>query len=512
MSGSFAELLPELPELLGGHLRLTLLALAVGLSLSLPLGVLATRLPRLERVVMGLASVIQTIPGLALLAVMVPLLALVSLPSIGMLPALIGLSAYSVLPILRNTVTGIRGVDPAYIEAARGVGMSERERLRLVELPLALPVIVAGVRTASVWVVGTATLSTPVGAPSLGNYIFSGLQTRNDAAVVLGCVGAALLALSLDGLIRAFEWALVERRVGLRRGLLGLFALAYVWVFALPLLDARRGPAPEASVVIGTKPFTEQYILGELLVAQLDSHTELEPSVLPSLGSKVAFDALVAGEVDVYVEYTGTLWTNVMGRETADSREQVLRELEDWLAREHDVELVAALGFENAYALAVPAARAEQLGLERIDQLTPHAPGWSIAGDYEFFSRPEWQALRDRYGLRFDQTRAMDSALMYEALQSGEAEVLSAYSSDGRVAAYELRILADPRAAIPPYDAVVLVNGEAARTKVGLREALAALEGRVSVERMRSANMAVDLEGQTPAQVGAQLHRELEKN
>lgn len=500
-----SELLVDLPSFLGGHLRLTLIALAIGLALSLPLGVLATRVAWLERVVMTAASVIQTIPGLALLAVMVPLLAALSLPSIGMLPALIALSAYSVLPILRNTVTGIRGVDPALIEAARGVGMSERQRLRLVELPLALPVIVAGVRTASVWVVGTATLSTPVGAPSLGNYIFAGLQTRNDAAVLLGCVGAAALALSLDALIRLLEWAVSKRRAAARNLVLAIFGLGYVWVLAAPLLAAFSGPDDDKRVVIGTKPFTEQYILGELLREQIATNTQLEPELMPSLGSMVAFDALVAGDVTVYVDYSGTLWTNVMEREPTASREQVMTELERWLASEHDVVLVGALGFENAYTLAVPAGSAQRLGLHSIADLTAHAPGWTIAGDYEFFSRPEWARLREVYGLEFGTTRTMDSSLMYEAARSGEVEVISAYSTDGRLDAYALAVLEDPGGAIPPYDAVILVNGEHARAHPELIDALAQLVGRIDASHMRAANRAVDLDGRTIESVAAQL-------
>jgi len=508
-----SALLDQLPGLLGAHLRLTLIALAVGIGLSLPLGVLATRVAWLERVVMVLASVVQTIPGLALLAVMVPILAALSLPSIGLLPALIGLSAYSILPILRNTVTGIRGVDPATIEAARGVGMSEVERLRLVELPLAMPVIVAGVRTASVWVVGTATLSTPVGAPSLGNYIFAGLQTRNDAAVILGCVAAAALALTLDGLIRLLEWSLTERRVGLRWALLGLVALAYAWVLGAPLVARLTGARGGDRVVIGTKPFTEQYILGEVLRAELAEQTALEPELLASLGSKVAFDALVSGDVDVYIDYSGTLWTNVYDGEVERGSERavILAELERWLAAEYDVVLVASLGFENAYALAVPRERAAAHGLAAIGDLTAHAPRWSIAGDYEFFSRPEWAALGQRYGLAFAETRPMDTALMYEAVRTGEVEVLSAYSSDGRIAAYDLELLDDPRGAIPPYDAVILVNGAAARADPELVEVLAALDGQISVERMRAANKAVDLDGRPIEAAAAELRAAIRK-
>jgi osmoprotectant transport system permease protein len=182
-----SEQLALLPAYLTAHLQLSLAALAIGALLAIPLGVAIHRRRALEPPLLGAASAIQTIPALALLAVMVPLFAALGARAIGAGPALVALSLYGLLPILRNTVTGLAGVDPAVREAARGVGMTPREALWRVELPLALPVIVAGVRTATVWVVGTATLATPIGATSLGNYIFTGLATRNDAAVLVGC-------------------------------------------------------------------------------------------------------------------------------------------------------------------------------------------------------------------------------------------------------------------------------------------------------------------------------------
>jgi ABC-type proline/glycine betaine transport system permease subunit/ABC-type nitrate/sulfonate/bicarbonate transport system ATPase subunit len=197
-AGAVSEALALLPEYLSAHVRLTLAALVAGVLLAVPAGVLASRVRALEGPVLGLAGVIQTIPALALLAVMVPLLSWLGLPGIGVLPAFLGLVLYSLLPILRNTVAGLRGIDPAVLEAAAGVGMTDRERLWQVELPLALPVVAAGVRTATVWTVGMATLSTPVGATSLGNYVFAGLQTRNSASILIGCAAAAALLLGLD--------------------------------------------------------------------------------------------------------------------------------------------------------------------------------------------------------------------------------------------------------------------------------------------------------------------------
>ncbi|MBW2372577.1 MAG: ABC transporter permease, partial [Deltaproteobacteria bacterium] len=256
-----------LPGYLTAHLQLVLVALLLGVAVSIPAGIWVTRRRSLEPGVLGVASVIQTIPSLALLAIMVPALAALGtftaslgldLRSIGYLPAIVALTLYSILPILRNTVTGIESVDPALVEAARGVGMTDRQRLRQVELPLALPVIVAGVRTAAVWVVGTATLSTPVGATSLGNYIFSGLQTRNTAAVLVGCVAAALLALALDQTIRLLEAGAGRR--DRRRLAAGLAVLVGLYGYTAVSFAAERSAAGAGPPVrIGAKAFTEQY-------------------------------------------------------------------------------------------------------------------------------------------------------------------------------------------------------------------------------------------------------------
>lgn len=207
MTERLAEQLALLPNYLSHHIALTVSALAIGILICLPLAALVTRVRALQWPVLTFASVMQTIPGIALLALMVPLLG-----QIGALPALIALVLYSMLPMIRNTVTGILDIDPALTEAARGAGMTSGQSMRLVELPLAAPVIIAGIRTSAVWIVGTATLATPVGATSLGNYIFSGLQTQNYTAVIVGSVSAATLAIILDQFIHLIESAVSKRK------------------------------------------------------------------------------------------------------------------------------------------------------------------------------------------------------------------------------------------------------------------------------------------------------------
>lgn len=490
------EQLALLPELLGAHLRLTLAALLVGLAISLPLGILVTRKRWLEQPVLAVASVIQTIPSLALLAVMVPLLSALELRSIGFLPAFLGLVLYSLLPILRNTVTGIAGVDPAYIEAARGVGMTPRQQLLRVELPLAMPVIIAGVRTATVWTVGVATLSTPVGATSLGNYIFSGLQTRNYDAVFVGCVAAATLALALDRLVRLLASGVAKRRHGRRMLAVASAALAVLCVWSvLPLVHEARGTD---RIVIGSKTFTEQYILSEILRGKLERGTGLRVETAQSLGSSVVFDALRSGEIDAYVDYSGTIWATVMRREAPGiDRAEVTGEVGRWLLEKHGIVLVGSLGFENAYALAMPRDRAEKHATRTVSDLARIAPRLSMGGDYEFFGRPEWTSLQATYGLAPASRRSMDASLMYQAVGTGSVDVISAFSTDGRIAAMDLVILHDDKGAIPPYDAVVLASSRLAERHPEAIEALRELVGTIDGDAMRAMNMAVDRDHET---------------
>jgi osmoprotectant transport system permease protein len=488
--------------------------------LSVPLGVWVTRRRRLELAVLGTASVIQTIPSLALLAIMVPALALLGgatshlfgleLRSIGYLPAVIGLTLYSMLPIIRNTVTGILGVDASVNEAARAVGMTEGQRLLRVELPLALPVIIAGIRTATVWVVGIATLSTPVGAPSLGNYIFSGLQTRNFSAVMTGCISAAALALLLDFLIRWLEVAIRERKRAVIAGPLAVIAglvLYTGYTFAIDLAAPR-----DKMVTIGAKTFTEQYILSELLGLQISQETGVPTRALHSLGSTVAFDALRSGDLDVYIDYSGTIWATIMDQTVLpESRSEVLVQVREYLAKEHGITLVGPLGFENAYALGMRRDLTRELRIDTISQLANHAPNLEIAGDYEFFARPEWAALRDTYGLKFRKQRSMDSSLMYQAVRKSQVDVISAFSTDGRIAAFDIQLVEDDRGVIPPYDAIILAGARVAEEMPEVLAALGKLVGRISQSRMQRLNLRVDQDGETPKAVAEEFLDELRR-
>jgi osmoprotectant transport system permease protein len=498
-----------LPDRLGGHIALSLAALAVGTLISIPLGIWSSRHPKVEHTALALASIIQTIPALALLAVMV------FVTGIGWVPALIALILYSVLPTLRNTITGLQNVDPDCIEAARGVGMTDRQMLVMVQLPLAMPTILAGVRTASVWVVGMATIAQPVGATSLGNYIFTGLQTTNYVAILFGCVFSALLALVLDGLFLGLEHA--ARRRSLRAAMIVTAGLAAVAISPIALTFIASGPQIIAAgvtdttttdeddhpIVIGGKAFTEQHILIEVLKDRLQA-AGLKTKLREGLGSMVLFQALEQGGIDCYVDYTGTILATIMKQSESTSAAETLVDVSAYLKQERDIVCLGSLGFDNSYVFAMRRTDAEEKGIRTLDDLARHAGSLKAGADVEFFARSDWRRVQSAYGLDFGKKITMDASLMYNAIAGGKLDVIAAYSTDGRIAANDLIVLEDPRRALPPYDAILLVSPRVARNTRAM-SALRPLINAISTQTMREANMMVDVAGRPPTDAACKI-------
>ena len=317
--------------------------------------------------------------------------------------------------------------------------------------------------------------------------------------VLFGCAAAAALAIAVDQLLALMERGVATRSRGRLAG--GALGIAALLITALAPGFARPG----ATYVIGTKPFTEQYVLASLIEQRLGAKG-LSAAQRQGLGSSVIFDALAAGEIDAYVDYSGTLWANQMRRTDTQPRDVVLREVADWLKREHRIVMLGALGFENAYALMVP----RKLGISSIAELAARAPRMRVAGDYEFFARPEWQALRSAYELNFREQRQMQAEFMYPALSDGQVDVIAGYSSDGQIAKYDLVALADPKQAIPPYDAVLLVSPKRANDEKFLA-ALRPLIGAIPIDAIREANLKASAGGAdgSPGEVAKSLERRI---
>ena len=504
-----AKALLALGDKLAAHVLLSAAAIALGIAVALPLAIWANRSAAAARLSLGFASLVQTIPALALLALFFPVLLSLravfgeGLPTLGFLPALLALALYALLPILRNAVTAQANLDPGVIEAADAVGMTAWQKLRLVEAPLTAPFLMAGIRTAAVWTIGAATLSTTIGQPSLGDPIFAGLQTQNWALVLAGCIASAGLAMIADALLGLIERGFAQRRRWLWMGGLVAVLLGVAAAGASRIdLNARH-----TRVVIGAKSFSEQYILARLIGKRLEK-AGYRVEYRDGLGSAVAHSALTSGQIDVLVDYTGTIWTNQMKRTDNPNRDAMLAAISAWEERTSGTRVLGRMGFENAYGLAMTRKAAQARGLASIADLAAAAPQLTIGGDPEFFERPEWRAVRDAYGLRFARKRNFSPTFMYDALQSGEADVISGYTSDGRIEADNLVVLEDPRHAFPNYDAIVLLSPPATRDEA-LSKALEPLIGRIDVSAMRAANYSVDRSENklTPAEAAAVLAR-----
>lgn len=481
----------ELLVLTAQHVVLVAASTAAAVLLGLPLGIAMTRLARLARPVLAVAGLVQTIPSLALFGFLIPL---PLLGGIGTRTALVALILYALLPILQNTYAGIRQVDRVVVEAATALGMTDGQRLRMVELPLALPVVLAGVRIAAVVSVGTATIAAAIGGGGLGTYVFRGIATVDTRLILAGAVPAALLALAVDALLGA-----VERS---RRPLRAAVALAVGVVLALGAALVVARPARGSAVVVGSKNFTEQVVLGEMLAALLESRGFAVERKLNLGGTNLCHQGVLSGELDVYVEYTGTALADILRQPPRSDPAVVLREVRERYGAlglaVHD-----PLGFNNSYALVVRPDDASRRGLRRISDLAPHAGSIRVGLFGEFLERPDGMAgLLSTYGFRFGPPpREMDLGLLYTALVNRQVDLVVGSATDGLIGALGLVVLEDDRRYFPPYDAVPVTGEGSLREHPGLREALATLAGRIDAANMRRLNHAVDGERRDPAQV-----------
>jgi osmoprotectant transport system permease protein len=483
----------EVLGLTGEHLLLVAASTLIAVAVGLPLGLLLTRRTSLKRPVLAVANVLQTVPSLALFGFIIPLK---YVGGIGWHPAVVALVLYALLPVIRNTVTGVEGVERSVREAAVAMGMTDRQVLRQVELPLAAPVILAGVRVATVISVGVATIAAAIGAGGLGTLIFRGLRQYDNRLILAGAVPAALLALAADAGIGLLETRLKARRrtavksnVVARRVALAALALLVLTGagFALWRWSAK------ADVRVGSKDFTESVILAEIYAQGLEARG-LKVERRYELGGNLAHDALVAGEVDVYPEYTGTSLMSILKHPPSTDARAVYELVKSDYAARFDVEVGPPLGFEDTFAVLVRGDDARRLNLKNISDVTSHAPRMRAGFGQDFMSRPDGYAGFARaYGLQFDgRPREMDLSLSYRALAEGQVDVIAGNSTDGMIATLGLTQLEDDRHYFPPYEAVLLLRRDALERLPAAREVLQKLAGSISTEEMRRLNYEVD--------------------
>jgi len=479
----------------------TLAAIAVGV----PFGVLAARRPRVGAPVVWLANVVQTIPSLAMFGFLLPL------PLIGGLGArvaIVVLILYALLPVLRTTIAGIRGVDPVLVEAGTALGMTPRQLLWRVQLPLAVPSIVAGIRVAAVIGVGTATIAAAVGAGGLGEYIFRGLSMVDATVILAGAIPAAALALAVDGSLLLAERALRGHRRGRRTAVASLALLAA----AIVGLSAYRA-RPEAHDVIrvGSKNFTEQIVLGEIVAQQLERAGFTVQRRLNLGGTFICDQALRSGDIDVYVEYSGTADTAVFKDAVDTDPARVLERIRRRYA-DGGLTVLPPLGFANTFAILIRGDDARRLHLRTIEDAAAVSRSWHAGFGYEFLQRADgYPGLSQKYGLSFaGPPRAMDLSLIYRALATRQVDLIAGDATSGLIAAYDLFMLDDNRHYFPPYDAVPVARAAVLLKHPSIRTAIEALGGRISVDDMRRMNQAVDAGRQDAAAVARAFLARLE--
>src|SRR5687768_2844596 len=498
MSGLWAFLIDHRVELaarLGEHVVLVLVSTLVASAIGIPFGIVAARRPALARPIVAIANLAQTIPSLALFGFLIPL-PLVG--GIGTRAALVALTLYAVLPILRSTITGIQGVPAAVVECAVAMGLTPRQVLRQVEWPLALPSIVSGLRVAVVIGVGTATIASAIGAGGLGDYIFRGLAMVDGTVILAGALPAALLAMVADAILAlAGRVANPRRRTSASAGLLIAIVILVIAGAGWASLAGGR-----SDVIIGSKNFTEQVILGELLAQAIERETDLRVERRLNLGgTAIAHQALLSGGIDMYVEYSGTALTAIFNLPAATDSNQVFAQIRDRYAAV-GVTALPRLGFNNTFAILVRRADAERHGLKTIGDLN-RLKHWRAGFGYEFLERPDgFKGLAAAYGLQFaNQPRVMDLNLIYRAVASNQIDVTAGDATSGLIARLGLVQLEDDRHYFPVYDAVPVARASVLLQHPELVEVLRRLEGHLSAAEMQRMNYAVDGEKRAPAEV-----------
>lgn len=483
----------EVLQLTFEHLVLVLIATGAAAVVGIPVGIVLTRRTSLAKPVLAVANVLQTIPSLALFGFLIPLLGAYG---IGRLPAIIALFVYSLLPIIRNTFTGINGVDPAVREAARGMGMTDWQMLTQVELPLALNVIIAGVRVATVISVGTATVAAAIGAGGLGTYIFRGLRTVDRTLILAGAIPAAVMALGAD-----FTLGWIERILSPGATRVGKFAKSILWligsVIGLAIIYTLAGGVFRAGgqrVIVGSKDFTESRILAELVAQVVEANTTIKVDQASELSGDLCHRNLIGGQIDMYVEYTGTAFTAILKHKPISDAREVYEQVKRDYETQFNVEWLAPLGFNNTFAILVRGEDARRLGLKTISDVSRYAPQWRAGFGQDFMSREDgYPGFARAYGLKFSEPpREMDLSLSYQALASGQVDLIAGNSTDGLIEKLGLFQLEDDRHYFPPYEAAPIIRRETLDRYPQLRDAINSLAGKITNEQMRKLNYAVD--------------------
>ena len=464
------EHLSQIMDLLLEHIQMTVIAVGLAIIIGVPLGILISYVKKLGKPIIGAANVVQAIPSMALLGLAIPLL------GIGALPAVVMVIIYSLLPIIKNTYTGISGIDPQLVEAAKGIGLTKWQVLYKVKLPMALPVIMAGVRISSVTAVGLMTMAAFIGAGGLGYLVFSGIRTVNNLQILAGAIPACLLALLVDYLMSLIEKLVtpisLQKALGItkeeqkkkRRRQKAILAVAGALILILAgntVLGSLQ--QEEKTITIGSKDFTEQLILCNLYADVIEKETDIHVIRKENLGgSQVCFEAMEKGEIDMYVDYTGTVYINILNHQAKSDMEAVYNECKTELKKSYGIEVLQQAGINNTYTLAVTKETAEKYGLKTISDLKKCDDQLVIGTTLEFQNRQDdgLPGLVKKYGFQFKDTVGIDGSSRFTAQQTGDVDVVDAFATDGLLKKYNLQVLEDEDEFFPPYYAIPMISEE----------------------------------------------------
>jgi osmoprotectant transport system permease protein len=501
----------ELLVLTREHIFLVFLSTGIAILIGVPLGILLTRVRSLQTPVLGFANIMQTVPSLALFGLLIP----ISFIGIGARAAVIALALYALLPIIRNTVTGILGIDPKIREAATAMGMTGAQRLRMVELPLAMPVMLTGIRVAVVICVGVATVAAAVGAGGLGTYIFRGLRQNDNDLLLAGAIASALLALLCDLGLGQIErsYRVGERRSAWKGKLIGT-AVAAIFITVVAISYVSNGASmvshtsdlanlipTNKTVRIGSKDFTESIILAEILSQMLERKGVTVERHF-ELSGNLPHESLLSDQIDVYPEYTGTAYTAILKHSPKTDPQTVYDETKSEYQNKFDLSVSPPLGFANDFAILVRGDVARKNNLKTISDAVPLAGNWQAGFGQDFMSRADgYPGFVKAYGFNFArQPREMDLSLTYRALQSGQLDIIAGNSTDGLISALDLFQLADDKHYFPPYQAVFVSRRDASDV---LRDVFAELSNAISTDEMRRMNYEVDGKKRSPKDVAS---------
>ncbi len=492
--------------LCGEHLAISLIAIIIAVLIGGALGIFMSEYQKSARLVMPIVNFLYTIPSISMLGFLIPL------SGIGNLTAVIALTLYALLPMVRSTYTGLTNVDAGVIEAAEGMGSTGGQILWKIKLPLAMPIILSGIRNMVVMTLALAGIASFIGAGGLGVAIYRGITTNNAAMTVTGSLLIAALALIFDLILGK-----VEKRCGQhhapssnkrrrRPAVIGCAALAAVILSAALFLRAGR----TQTIRIATKPMSEQYILGEMLDILIEENTDLNVEITQGVGGGTSNiqPAMEQGEFDIYPEYTGTAWNMVLKNDDLYTEER-FDELQDAYAQDYDMEWIGMYGFNNSYALAVRSEIAQQYDLKNISDLRGIAEELTFGAEYDFYEREDgYSPLCETYGLTFANTVDLDIGLKYQAIAQDEIDVMPIFTTDGQVSVSDLVILNDDLHFYPSYQCGNVVRSEILERYPQLRDVLGMVEGILSDRDMAHLNYLVESENVEPRDAARQYLQE----